>query len=34
MIVYMVFMGNSGAVKSRGKRETWPATANGRKALK
>jgi hypothetical protein len=28
--VYVVFTGNSCAVKSRGKRETWAATARGR----
>ena len=34
VIVYTVLRGNSGAVKSSGKRATWPATAKGRKALK
>lgn len=32
--VYMVFTGNSVGVKSRGNKDTWPATANGRKAPK
>jgi hypothetical protein len=33
-IVYTVFTGNSAAVNRSGKRETWPATANGLKAPK
>ena len=28
-IVYTVLIRNSGAVNSRGKRDTWPATASG-----
>lgn len=31
-MVYTVFTGNSAGVKSRGNRDTWPATAKGRKA--
>jgi hypothetical protein len=33
-IVYAVFTGNSAGVKRSGKRETWPATASGRKEPK
>lgn len=31
-MVYVTFTGNSDAVKSRGNRLTWPATASGRNA--
>lgn len=33
-IVYTVLMGNSAAVNRSGNKETWPATASGRKAPK